>query len=355
MRKSFFLLSLVMLFGACRTGAKSSSNSFKAPAGDSTAIVAGIDTVGITKGQIEKLLQPMVMQIAQQAQATGQSFDAVATPLRRQATAQLLIQEVVKAEIANLKIVADPKKVDSIFNSISKQYGDSAKFMEAMIKAGDNPVSLREKLATQVAANQLMEKALVDSLKVPAARIDSFYQANKDKMGDAGKVRGRHILILAKDDTTKAHKSILEIAAKLAKGGDFAAIARAQSDDPGSKDKGGDLGWFDPKDMVPEFAAAASKLEPGKISEPVRSQFGWHIIQIQDRKTGAAPSLDSVKPMIEGILKNKIAERVVPAWYRSLLKAHKAQVLDTLYREPTLFDEPKPAVEPVAPMAAPKK
>lgn len=128
MRKSFFLLSLVLLVGACRTGAKSSSNAFKAPAGDSTAIIAGIDTIGITKGQIEKLLQPMVMQIAQQAQQTGQSFDAVATPLRRQATAQLLIQEVVKAEIAKKKIVADPKKVDSIYNAISKQYGDSAKF-----------------------------------------------------------------------------------------------------------------------------------------------------------------------------------------------------------------------------------
>lgn len=354
MRKSFFLLSLVLLVGACRTGAKSSSNSFKAPVGDSTAIVAGIDTIGITKGQIDKLLQPMVMQIAQQAQQTGQSFDAVATPLRRQATAQLLIQEVVKAEIAKNKIVADQKKVDSIFNAISKQYGDAAKFEAAMMQAGDTPASLREKLSQQVAAQAMMEKALADSLKVPAERIDSFYNANKDKMGDAGKVRGRHILKLSKDDTLKAHKAILEIAAKIAKGGDFAALARAESDDPGSKDKGGDLGWFDPKDMVPEFAAAASKLEPGKISEPVRSQFGWHIIQIQDRKTGAAPKLDSVKPMIENILKNQVAERVVPAWYRSLLKAHKAEFLDTTYREPSLFEEPK-ATTPVAPMAAPKK
>lgn len=359
MRKSFLLLSIAMMFAACRTGAKSSANSFKAPAGDSTPIIAGLDTVGITKGQIDKLLQPMVMQIAQQAQATGQSFDAVAAPLRRQATAQLLIQEVVKAEIAKQKIVADEKKVDSVFNSIAAQYGDSAKFQAAMAQAGDTPASLREKLKQQVAANVLMEKALADSLKIPQARIDSFYNANKDKMGDAGKVRGRHILKLLKDpkDSAAVHKAILDIAAKLAKGGDFSAIAKAESDDPGSKTNGGDLGWFDPKDMVPEFAAAVSRLELGKVSEPVRTQFGWHIIQIQDRKTGAAPKLDSVKPMIEGILKNQIAERVVPAWYRSLLKAHKCQFLDSTYREPSLFDEPKPEAAAPAPLAvpAPKK
>lgn len=358
MRKTLLLLAIATMFGACRTGAKSATNSFTAPAGDSSAIIAGIDTVGITKAQIEKLLQPMVMQIAQQAQQTGQTFDAVAAPLRRQATTQLLIQELMKAEAVRLKIVADSTKVDSLYNSIMKQYPDTAKFMAAMLQVGDTPASLRSKLASQIAANSVMEKALADSLKIPQARIDSFYKANQDKLGEVGKVRGRHILKLLKDpkDSAKVHKEILDISAKLAKGGDFAAIAKVESDDPGSKDNGGDLGWFDPKDMVPEFAAAVSKMEPGKISSPVRSQFGWHIIQIQDRKSGKSPALDSVKPMIENILKSQIAEHAVPTWYRSTFKAHGLKFLDTLYRDPTLFDEPKPALAPVvAPAVAPKK
>jgi parvulin-like peptidyl-prolyl isomerase len=346
-----------MMFGACRTGAKSSANSFKAPAGDSTAIIAGLDTIGITKGQVEKLLQPMVLQIAQQAQATGQSFDAVAVPLRRQATAQLLIQELMKAEAAKLKIVADPARVDSIFNSIMKQYPDTAKFMAAMAQAGDDEASLKLKLASQVSANAVIEQALADSLKIPDARIDSFYKANQDKLGEAGKVRGRHILKLVKDpkDSAAVHKAILDISAKLAKGGDFAAIAKVESDDPGSKGNGGDLGWFDPKDMVPEFATAANTLELGKISAPVRSQFGWHIIQIQDRKSGKAPALDSVKPMIVNMLKSQVAERVIPAWYRRTFKAHNLKFLDTLYREPSLFEEPKPALAPAAAPAGAKK
>lgn len=359
MRKSFFLLPLILLVAACRTGAKS-AHPFKAPVGDSTAIVAGIDTVGITKAQVESLLSPMVVQIAQQAQQTGQSFDVVAAPLRRQATAQLLIQAVVAAEAAKQHLVPDMHKVDSIYKAVTAQFPDTASLLAAMAKAGDNPASVREKIGRQVVANALMETALADSLKISPATIDSFYKANQDKFSGAGQVRGRHILLLVKSpaDSAKVHKEILDISAKLAKDDkQFSTIAKEKSEDPGSKEKGGDLGWFDPKDMVPEFAAAVRSLEPGKISAPVRTQYGWHIIQIQDRKSGKPPALDSVKPQIENMLKAQIAERVVPGYYRKLLKAHNVKFLDEAYREPTLMDEPKPASSLVNELkpSAPKK
>jgi len=359
-RKSFLILPLLLLVGACRTGAKSSV--YKAPAGDSSAVVAGIDTVGITKAQVEKLLAPMVVQIAQQAQQSGQSFDVVAQPLRRQACAQLLVQAVVEAEAARLKLTPDAHKVDSIYKAVTAQFPDSASLLAALAQSGDNPVSVKEKIGKQVMANELMQKALDDSLKISPARIDSFFQANKDKFSGAGQVRGRHILLLVKSpaDSAKVHASIEAIYGKISKDlNQFAAIARAQSEDPGSKEKGGDMGWFDPKDMVPEFAAAARSLEPGKVSKPFRTQFGWHILQIQDRKSGKPPALDSVKTQIENILKSQAAERVVPAYYRQLLKSHNLKYLDESYKEPSLVDEPKPAsslaneLKPAAPAAAP--
>jgi hypothetical protein len=206
-RKSFFLLPLILLVGACRTGAKS-AHPFKAPVGDTSNIVAGIDTIGITKAQVEALLSPMVVQIAQQAQQTGQSFDVVAAPLRRQATAQLLIQDVVSAEAAKQHLVPDAHKVDSIYKAVTAQFPDTASLLAAMAKAGDNPASVREKIARQVVANTLMETALADSLKIAPATIDSFYKANMDKFGGAGQVRGRHILLLVKSpaDSAKVHK-----------------------------------------------------------------------------------------------------------------------------------------------------
>ncbi len=356
MRIHLSLVPLILLATACRSGVGNTTSKYKAPAGDSTAIVAGVDTVGITKGQVEAMLQPMTMQIAQQAQQSGQTFDAIAQPMRRQITAQILLQHIMKMEAKKLGIKADAKRVDSIFNSFKSQYKDSAGFAQAMLQAGDNEASLRAKIATQVEANEALEKGLADSLKVSPASVDSFYAANKDQLGETGKVKARHILKLARAaaDTAKAHASILAISEKLAKGGDFGAIAKAESDDPGSKDNGGDLGWFNPKEMVPEFGAALANMQPGQTSAPVRSQFGWHIIKLEDRKVGAAPSIDSMRPTIENILKAKRAESVVPAFYRALVKKYKVTIIDAAYKEPELFEEPKPA-QGLAPVVPKKK
>ncbi|MBK8804487.1 MAG: peptidylprolyl isomerase [Fibrobacteres bacterium] len=351
MRKPLYILSMLLLLGACRTGAKSSATGgakFKAPAGDSTAIIAGFDTLGVTKGQIDKLLQPMIVEIAQQAKASNVSFDQAATQMRRQAAAQVLMQAIFEREVKANKIVVDERKVDSIYKAVTAQFKDSAQLLTALAQAGDTPASVREKIAKQLLHNQLLETVLADSLKVSPARIDSFYQANMDRFGGAAKVRGRHILKLSKgpEDSAKAHGAILAIAKKLSSDDkQFGAIAKAESDDPGSKANGGDLGWFNPKEMVPEFAHAVETLEPGKISAPVRTQYGWHIIQIQDRKAGSTPPLDSVKPTIEAMLKQEVAGRVVPAYYRKLAKTYKVEFLDASYKD-EIFEEPKPAMAP---------
>ena len=108
----------------------------------------------------------------------------------------------------------------------------------------------------------------------------------------------RHILV---EDEEEAKK----IAAELKKGGDFAAIAKEKSKDPGSKDQGGDLGFFAKDQMVPEFAEAAFKLDKGQVSDPVKSQFGWHVIRLDDKRTKQAPSFDQVKDQIESFVQRK--------------------------------------------------
>ena len=103
--------------------------------------------------------------------------------------------------------------------------------------------------------------------------------------------KARHILV-------EKEAEAREIIAKLKKDpGSFAKLAAEKSKDPGSKANGGDLGWFDPRGMVPEFGAAVSKLEKGKITEtPVKTQFGYHVIQLEDSKPVEAPPFDEVKP-----------------------------------------------------------
>jgi peptidyl-prolyl cis-trans isomerase C len=116
-------------------------------------------------------------------------------------------------------------------------------------------------------------------------------------MGGDEEVRARHILVESEDEA----KQVVE---ELKKGGDFAELAKKKSKDPGASD-GGDLGYFTKEQMVPEFSNVAFSLEAGKISDPVKSQFGWHIIKVEDKRKKKAPDFDTVKPQIETYVTRK--------------------------------------------------
>ena len=116
-------------------------------------------------------------------------------------------------------------------------------------------------------------------------------------------VHARHILVPTEEEA-KAIK------AELDKGADFAKLAKEKSKDPGAAD-GGDLGFFTKEQMVPEFSAVAFTLEPGKISDPVKSQFGWHIIKVEEKRNRKAPDFAQVKPQIEQYVTRKAQSEYV--------------------------------------------
>lgn len=118
-------------------------------------------------------------------------------------------------------------------------------------------------------------------------------------------VRARHILVSSEAEARS-------ITADLKKpGADFAAIAKAKSTD-GSAREGGDLGFFVKGDMVPEFSAAAFALKPGQVTpEPVKTQFGWHVIKVEDRRTQAVPSFDESKEQLRSDAGRELADQVV--------------------------------------------
>jgi peptidyl-prolyl cis-trans isomerase C len=125
---------------------------------------------------------------------------------------------------------------------------------------------------------------------------DAMLTVEYDKIkaqASGNQYKARHILV-EKEDEAK------EIIAKLKKDAKaFDALAKAKSKDPGSKDKGGDLGWFDPRSMVPEFGAAVAKLEKDKFTEePIKTQFGYHVIMLEDTRANPIPTLEQVKPRL---------------------------------------------------------
>jgi peptidyl-prolyl cis-trans isomerase C len=152
----------------------------------------------------------------------------------------------------------------------------------------------------------LMEMLLHTEAKsaVNESAMRKVYDEATKQMADQQEVRARHILVESEAEA----KAIL---ADLKKGGDFAEIAKTKSKDPSAVAEGGDLGYFTKEQMVPEFSEVAFKLDKGVLSEPVKSQFGWHIIKVEDKRTKPVPEYDKVKDQIQSFVMRKAQSDLV--------------------------------------------
>ena len=176
-------------------------------------------------------------------------------------------------------------------------------------KLGDTP-EFKAKL--DFARKKLLMEAILKQAGTDAMTDAAMHQVYNDAvktMSDEQEVHARHILIRAAAGDDKASKEaedkIKAIIARLKKGEDFAKVASETTEDPSGKATGGDLGYFTKEQMVPEFADVAFKLDKGQISEPVHTQFGWHVIKVEDKRKKPAPSFDEVKPQIEQYVTRK--------------------------------------------------
>jgi peptidyl-prolyl cis-trans isomerase C len=174
----------------------------------------------------------------------------------------------------------------------------------------------------------------------PEAR-KKLYDDTVSKLPPETELHARHILV---DDEATA-KQITERAKK---GEDFVALSKEFSKDPGSAADGGDLGWFTKDKMVKEFSEAAFKLEPGQISDPVKSQFGWHVIKLEGKRTKPVPSFDDVKDQIG----NYLVQKAQQGYLLSLREKAKIVELDKPATPPVPADAPSAA--PAQPAAPPK-
>ena len=167
----------------------------------------------------------------------------------------------------------------------AKKIGDSADFKRKLDIARNK--LLMEGLLTAEAKSAVTDEAM-----------KKVYAEATKQMGEEKEVHARHILV-EKEDEAKA------ILADLKKGGDFVAIAKEKSKDPGSKETGGDLGYFTKDQMVPEFADAAFKLDKGQLSDPIKTQFGWHVLKVEDKRNRPVPEFEKVKDQVETFVVRK--------------------------------------------------
>jgi peptidyl-prolyl cis-trans isomerase C len=249
MKSRILLVSAVSLLSLSACNVDEHSKTAITPAsGDVAATVNGTP---ISKDSVDHLVGQRI--------AMGQA-DSPET--RKAIINQLAMQILVSQEAIKKNLDKTPEVIDQI--KLTQQSILANAFVQDYIK--NNPVS-------------------DDMLKVEYDKIKAQMSGTEYK--------ARHILV---DKEAEAK----DIIAKLKKNAtQFDKLAKENSKDPGSKDKGGDLGWFDPHGMVPEFGAAVAKLEKGKFTrEPVKTQFGYHVILLEDSRTKQPPTFEQVKPQL---------------------------------------------------------
>jgi len=171
--------------------------------------------------------------------------------------------------------------------------------------------------------------------KVTDEEIKAYYAANSDSMQQKEQVHARHILVMVKDSDpdsvkTEARKKIEEVYKKAKAGEDFAALAREYSEGP-SGPAGGDLGWFGLGAMVPEFEAAAFATRKGEISDIIKTQFGWHIIKVEDRKEAKTQAMEDIRDEIaEKIAQEKASENITDLLDQSMDRLVSGMKLDAI-------------------------
>jgi peptidyl-prolyl cis-trans isomerase C len=194
----------------------------------------------------------------------------------------------------------DPKNEEALLNNYVTILAVAEMAKRQGFDKDKNIRSQIQVLTSEHLAKAYVQKNVISTVKITDKDVEEFYKNNPKEFEKPETVRVRHILIGFKGDMTEDQiKELRQKADKVLKkakdGDDFAKLASEYTDDPGSKAKGGDLGYFPRGNMVPEFENAAFNLKPGDISDIIETPYGYHIIKVEDKKAAEMPAFESVK------------------------------------------------------------
>ncbi|OAT80673.1 peptidylprolyl isomerase [Desulfotomaculum copahuensis] len=226
------------------------------------------------------------------------------TDLLRQRTLEQMIDEQLLVQEADKeKLKPSPAEVAKQIKTLRQQLGSEAKFKQYLAANGLSEPKLQDELTDLMAIQALQNKVLADVKPATAAQAQDYYNQHKDQFSTPEQWQVRHILITVPKQgdlqaEAAAKAEALSIIQKLQHGADFAALAKQYSQDPGTKDSGG-LYTFAKGQAVPEFEKAVQALKPGEITaQPVKTQYGYHVIKLEKIIPAQVKSFDQVKDQI---------------------------------------------------------
>lgn len=279
------------------------------------------DTV-ITKQAFEREVQIFTERMERQGRTIGQMQVPV---IRSEILDNMIDQELLYQESRKAKIQVDPAEVEQQYAAIIERFPNEEAFSAALEKLHMNTADVRNQIERKLAIDQLLEDRIAQNIQVSETEIRSFYDSHPDQFQEPEQVKASHILIKVDSDADQAQKDeayskIEKIHVEAEEGKDFAELAQRYSEGP-SKDRGGDLGYFQRGTMVKPFEEAAFGLKVDEVSDIVETPFGYHIIKVYDRKPSRTVPFDEVQPQIDNHLRQQKMRGEIESYLETLEKS----------------------------------
>lgn len=243
-------------------------------------------------------------------------YDLLVGQYGEEALTGLINDKIIELEIKKSDIKISEEEIDKEFENMGNYYGGKEKLVEAM----ETYKMTKEQMNKNIEMNLAVKKLIAEDIVITDEEIEEFYDKNGEMFGGVEQVDASHILV-------ETEETANEVLGRLEAGENFEKLALEYSND-GSKENGGNLGFFGRNKMVKPFDEAAFSLEVGEISEPVKSDFGYHIIRVNEKIEATENALEDNKEEIrEIILESKIPD-ALSAWYEE--KTSEYEIVNNL-------------------------
>ena len=313
----FSMRSMVIVLFACLMLAPVWSLAADKPEPEDPAVVVNGTT--ITQKALAFETQRMIEQMARQGQVPNEE---IMPQVREDVLNRMIEEELLYQDSQTKEIKVSDARVTEELASIKQRFPSEKEYQDALAGIDMSEAELTRKITRGMAIEQLIKNHVIQGTAVSDVESRAFYDQNARMFEKPEQIQARHILIKVEGDVTDEQKAeartkIEMVRKKAVDGGDFAALASEYSEGP-SRAKGGDLGYFSRGQMVKPFDDAAFALEPGKISEVVETQFGYHIIEVTDRQPASVVSYETAQAQIVERLKQEKSRREIRQYIETL-------------------------------------
>lgn len=289
------LILAVVLLGLFVPAALLSGCGDKVPAGAVAAVGDGV----VTQKQYDEIWQQAQTQYKSQGVTFPKAGSTTYKQLKASIVAYLVQNEIIAQQAPDMGVEVTDKELSERMTTITQQVGGAKKLKKLLKTQGLTMNQLKEQLRASMLQSEVQQKVYSD-ITVTDDEITAYYndKDNKSQFVTEATVTARHILSDTKADAQKVRALLVADDSDA----NWKKVAKKYSTDPGTKDSGGDLGSFAKGRMVAAFEDAAFALDIGEISQPVKTSYGWHVIQVTDKTKGSKQTLAKAKSTIKQTL-----------------------------------------------------